>query len=750
MRHEHGESVGELRGRDVELRMLEFFKKMLGHAPRSGEHSSPVPSSTNDEEDYWSSSGGSTRSALTDRYFALSAMIERAKVDGNYAAAATAARETYRILPTLVDEWVSEYGSWDIQTCHAVHTGASILAVMGDREGLRELREVLEKTPELRQWLHIVDQADAETDLVERTLAAVRTDAGIIQTRLKTIVRAPDARRLATIVSWLERSGRIQRVKTGGTYRLFQVGHEVASSRALHENPPPHSDANATLGAAIPEIRRRAKRAGAQATHITLAGCPYVRLPSAPAHWEERQRQQAPDANVPSGESTARTKARVEARFTVHGEGWSVRAQEKLMIADRPDPAYKIGLLTSRSTFWLDLKGRRDGFEQSPAVVRVTNDSGDVISESGLPFDIYRSDANADGSAAIFLSRGGILHAYSDSLEPLLAEKLEEAPEYAAQASRLGIDARELKNHVRCVAISNDKSCYLVTVVDEAWCLSVRTGTVIWGVRFPTQEGWTRVATPRSERTGTSDDVDRALELMGIHLPATPADVTKQYRRLASRWHPDRNPGDASAVGRMQDLNAAMETLTGIDLGGMEASELEHVSYEKVLHRERYGGLDLTFSMSVGEKQAADWIYAANFASTDNRVYLAGYSGKVIEFAAEGRPLRVYDIGSVPRQIVETSRHLYILTDTRLYVLDGDRLIALHDVFDQGRLIVGNSGFGLLETKAFSWHTPTGERVGGVQTKDPIRRVFRTNAGLIVETRQNRAIIVGAPHWWEG
>ena len=153
--------------------------------------------------------------------------------------------------------------------------------------------------------------------------------------------------------------------------------------------------------------------------------------------------------------------------------------------------------------------------------------------------------------------------------------------------------------------------------------------------------------------------------------------------------------------------------------------------------------------MGVSEKHASDWIYATNFGSSDNRVFLAGYSGKVVEVSDRGVPVRVYDLGAVPRHIIQTDSHLYLLTDTRLYVLSEDRLEALVDVFGQGDLMVGDTGFGLLESKAFSWFGPTGRRVGGVRTKDPIRRVLSAPQGLVVETRQHRATVVGAPSWWK-
>ncbi len=486
---------------------------------------------------------------------------------------------------------------------------------------------------------------------------------------------------------------------------------------------------------------------------------PIVRLPKAPPIWESREAPAEYSEASSLKQDTAATKWEAQSHFSVEGIGWAIANEEKLAKDDRPDPAFKEVFHTGRYTHWLDPKGKREGFEFAAAVLRVTAPDGSVAAERGLGHDVYRSDVNADGTAVLFLSREGVLHGYTESILPILEARLLDLPEYRAQAERLGIEPRELKNHSRCVAISADKRHYLVTVVDEAWCLETATGEVVWGFRMPTSEGWTQRVADRSGRTGTSTEVDVALRLMQLTLPITPQDITRQYRTLAMQWHPDKNPGNSGATARFQELGAAMELLTGTDPSGLTGLEIERVTYERLISTERVTipdgrggamdvGISMSVSMSVDEKSASDWIYAANLGK-DGRAFLAGYSGKVVVISARGIPERVYDIGAVPRHIVDAGEHLYILTDTRLYILSGDRLEALVDVYGAGDVLVAGNGFALIESKSLTWFTPNGQRIGVVRTQAPLRRALSTSAGLVVETRQHRCVVAGAQHWWE-
>src|SRR5918993_5834141 len=52
-----------------------------------------------------------------------------------------------------------------------------------------------------------------------------------------------------------------------------------------------------------------------------------------------------------------------------------------------------------------------------------------------------------------------------------------------------------------------------------------------------------------------------AYDLLGLDRDASEAQVRRAYRRLARRWHPDLNPGNAEAARRYAAITEAFETL---------------------------------------------------------------------------------------------------------------------------------------------------------------------------------------------
>lgn len=104
----------------------------------------------------------------------------------------------------------------------------------------------------------------------------------------------------------------------------------------------------------------------------------------------------------------------------------------------------------------------------------------------------------------------------------------------------------------------------------------------------------------------------------------------------------------------------------------------------------------------------------------------------------------MYDIGICPSAIVDVGRYTYFLTPTRLYVVeDQTKLAAFLDVFQQGRLLVSQTGFGLLTSKRLQWFTEAGVKVGELTTRDPIRAIHAAESGVVVQTRQHQVEVRG-------
>lgn len=271
------------------------------------------------------------------------------------------------------------------------------------------------------------------------------------------------------------------------------------------------------------------------------------------------------------------------------------------------------------------------------------------------------------------------------------------------------------------------------------------SGTSSWGVRMPLNEGWER-AVGRSKRTALSGEVGEALEIFQLSLPITPRDIKKQYRLLAMKHHPDRNINDKNSHEHMQKINEAFQILTGIDPEQIdfEAEDSEITFFRRTSpdHVIDAGEFQIQITIQGGVPQ--DWVYGASFLSDGKGAFLATYSGKVIEIDNSGKPALVYDLGSIPDEIIEAGKYLYILTQTRLYVIEErENLVAFIDVFNQGRLLVTTTGFGLLDEKYFQWFSPPGNKTGEITSCHPIRAFYDSEHGAVVETRQHRTTVKG-------
>ena len=659
---------------------------------------------------------------VSDSYFGSMQRMQRAISKRDYERAARQVHQNLRYITGWVKEYRREHEAFDISSIPALQQGGTVLALVGDDKGLARMREIVASVRELGPWAEAVERHLRDRRLFADILELVVARPNCLQTNVKKLIGEKDGRRVANLISYLDKAGKIDRVRSGRTYRLLPP-----NSSEMPKPPPKRIVRSHRTDRKPPRLRE-----------IDISSLRYVPLPRSPAQWR--------DANTGSEWATIPD---AEEPFEVRGADWKISAVQKLPFARRPDTAFRKMHPTDTGLFMIDDLGKADGLGVIKAAALRYDRSGDLAAKKGFQHGVYRIGVHPLGRGLIAMSRDCVIHAYDDRLRPVLETTLADAPEIVALRRRFELPGGQLKNHIRCVALSRDANRYLFTAVDEAWCVDMN-GRGVWGVKLPLKEGWTRIATP-SDEFGTSADVDDALSLMGLSLPITPEDLKLRYRDLAKQWHPDRNQADTRAEDRMTALNAAAEVLTGVDARGLELYTGTTFGREIERTRVEAGGIKFTMTMSMqaGEIQVADWIYAAGFAGGSDAAYLAGYSGRVVHVDDKGKAVRVYDIGGVPRKIVDTGDYLYLLTGTRLYVLRNDALHALVDTFDAGDLVIAQTAFGLLEKKRLRWFREDGRYLGSVVSKDPIRRVYSTGNRMAVETRRQRAIVDGVPTWWE-
>ena len=54
-------------------------------------------------------------------------------------------------------------------------------------------------------------------------------------------------------------------------------------------------------------------------------------------------------------------------------------------------------------------------------------------------------------------------------------------------------------------------------------------------------------------------------EVLGIQKNASTEEIKRAYRKLAGKYHPDRNPGDKSAEEKFKEIGEAYEVLSDSD-----------------------------------------------------------------------------------------------------------------------------------------------------------------------------------------
>ena len=117
-------------------------------------------------------------------------------------------------------------------------------------------------------------------------------------------------------------------------------------------------------------------------------------------------------------------------------------------------------------------------------------------------------------------------------------------------------------------------------------------------------------------------------KVLGVSPNASDEEIKKAYRRLAKQYHPDRNPGDAAAAKKMQEVNAAYEQIKNPEKaqqnqggynpygysqqGNASYSQILNMAYQYITYHQYYQAVQILQSTA---ERSARWYYLSAIAN---------------------------------------------------------------------------------------------------------------------------------------
>lgn len=105
--------------------------------------------------------------------------------------------------------------------------------------------------------------------------------------------------------------------------------------------------------------------------------------------------------------------------------------------------------------------------------------------------------------------------------------------------------------------------------------------------------------------------IDDPYKVLGVSPDASDEEIKQAYRRLAKKYHPDLNPGDAEAARKMQQVNAAYDQIKNPEKyrrqnGGYGSSDYGGGSYGGYGSYDPFGGFGGYRQQTYSEPEGGD------------------------------------------------------------------------------------------------------------------------------------------------
>jgi hypothetical protein len=256
---------------------------------------------------------------------------------------------------------------------------------------------------------------------------------------------------------------------------------------------------------------------------------------------------------------------------------------------------------------------------------------------------------------------------------------------------------------------------------------------------MPPPEGY---EVERKETQLNSPAVNHALSLLELYGSPTQEEIKRQFRHLALKYHPDRNPGNPLAEEKMKLIIAAYQVLSDENIQSALAGLDDMEYYYKIIDERQINveNVGLSFKMILSMSGQGDWIYASHVTEEAERIYLGCYSGRVYCVNQEGSVLKIYITDDTIQHIEERFPYLYIQTNYSLFVIQNERVI--------NHLEIGNDsfsfaawGFFIKGNSIISLYDHSGSQIGNIRFYNQTYEIIPTNQGVIVYTKQGRVIV---------